>query len=107
MENYLKIYHVPSYSFVKNDKRNKRLYVQPFSSELIFKRSIETLKFSLKNKSLNNRQSGKSLQIQRMLGDISLNFSYSSDFINLSPQIIFWDENQKLGFFEVTSKDIF
>ena len=26
MENYLKIYHVPSYSFVKNDKRNEKSF---------------------------------------------------------------------------------
>lgn len=107
MENYLKIYHVPSYTFVKNDKRNKKLYVQPFSSELIFKRSMETLRFSLKNKSIDSRKNGKGREIQRMLGDISANFNYSSDFIQLSPQPIFWDENQKLGFFEIKTQEIF
>jgi hypothetical protein len=106
MTNYLKIFHVPSYQFVKNDRRNKKLYVQPFSSELIFKRSMETLRFSLKNKSINNRKTGKSREIQRILGDMSLNFNYSSDFISLMPKTIFWDEDQKLGFFEVVSKNI-
>lgn len=103
LEDYIQIFHLPSLNFLKNDKRSKRLYVQSFSSQLHFKRSIETLKYSLKNQFLNSQKKGAERQLQKMFLGLSVGFNYSQN-INFIPQIIYWDENKKLGFYEIVSK---
>ena len=103
LDDYIQILHLPSITFLKNDKRNKRLYFQSFSSELNFKRSIETLKFSLRNQTLNLQIKGTAKKLQDIFIGTPINFNFS-DKINYSPQIIYWDSNKNLGLFEVISK---
>lgn len=103
LDDYIQILHLPSIRFLKNDKRTKKLYVQSFSSELHFKRSIETLKFSLKNQTLNLQKKGTAKQLADIFIGTSIKFNYS-DQINYIPQIIYWDSTRNLGFFEVISK---
>jgi len=100
LEDYIETLHLPSYNFLKNDKRNKKLYFQSFSSELIFKRSIETLRFSLKNQYLTVQKSGKNRELQRIFSGMSVNFNYNKNF-NFTPKIIYWDQNKQLGFYEI------
>lgn len=104
---YLKLIHIPSYSFIVKDLRNKKLYCQPFSSELIFKRSIQTLHFSLKNQFYTIQKSGKHKQMERMLYSMPVKFNYSANDKQLVPKIIHWDPEQKIGFFEVISSNGF
>jgi hypothetical protein len=100
LEDYIETLHLPSHNFLKNDKRNKKLYFQSFSSELIFKRSIETLKFSLKNQYLSVQKNGKNRELQKIFSEMSVNFNYNT-INNFIPKIIYWDQNKQLGFYEI------
>lgn len=102
LQDYLQIFHLPSLNFLKTDKRQKKLYAQNFSSQLHFKRSIETLKYSLKNQILNLQKKGTNKQLERMFVGIPIKFNYSNN--DYLPQIVYWDENKKIGFYEIINK---
>ena len=70
-----------------------------------FKRTIQTLKFTLTNQSVRAQKSGENQRLQKMFMGSPIKFNYQNNMI-FSPEIIYWDENRKLGFYEVISKII-
>jgi hypothetical protein len=100
-EQYLQIYRLPSYDFIKNDSRHEKLYSQNFSSKIHFERSIMTLRFMLKNKSFADANTNKNKQLQKYLMGLSVIPYQKKESLLFIPKIILWDQNTEVGYYQI------